>query len=88
MSLREEVARRLFDASHAKVAIVRPHAAWSFDKLSADYMAEWLLMADEAIRFAEWARRMDWGGNQAGIELEPELTLPPEGWKPSWIVAG
>lgn len=71
MSLREELARRLYKATYPEL---EPHNASDL----------WLLIADECIRQMEWAREtvpMTKTLAATFRDLVP-LTLAPEDWKP------
>ena len=73
MSLREQVARRLwhqhFFPDHNEF-----HAdLW--DKQAVGAHEAWLRAADEVIRLMEWARRPQ-------ESVSTGLTLPPDGWQP------
>ena len=73
ISLREQVARRMYDA--AQVKDPPPGVNWP----------AYRQMADEVIRLMEWPRRgcdaPDWADRWDDKPMRP-LTLPPDDWKP------
>lgn len=77
MSLREEVARRLILAHGA---FFNSREAELLPDQAAQAMA-WGVVANEAIRIAEWARRECVDHDDDGSASVP-LTLPPVDWSP------
>jgi hypothetical protein len=91
MSLHEEVAQR-FEGIRARLTDDMLNAqgpdrvnARAFLSLNHDISKA---CADEAIRFADWARRdamakyQIYSNDYTSGVIWPDLTLPPEGWKP------
>ena len=84
MSLREVIARRMFVLWWNDSGNLSGARAWKgLDNLTE--RKDWLSLADEVIRIAEWARRGDPGmkftAEGPSIVIKwPPLTLPPDGW--------
>ena len=83
-SLREQVARRLL-----KIYV----PAMEYDEVFSDLRSDFLRVASEVIRIAEWARHggIAWAQTEEEASYEwraahPDhdpLALPPDDWKPS-----
>ena len=77
MSLREDMAERLFVLWWNDSGNLSGKSSWL--GLTEHERKEWLTVADEVIRIAEWARRECVDHDDDGSPTVP-LTLPPDGW--------
>lgn len=88
MSLREDLARRLYEAHWAPTVALVGRAAVPFENQPDANREAWCVAADECIRQMEWARRQGADSVEASIieiELAKEhgtITLAPPDWKP------